>query len=353
MISATDNVSVIICAYTEDRWDDLIAAVESVRQQTLSPCEIIVVIDYNPHLLKRAQEYLLDVVIMENGRTRGISGGRNSGIAAAKGNIIAFLDDDAIAEPNWLEHLVEYYADPHIAGVGGKIEPLWRGARPSWFPDECDWVLTCTYCGVFLNAGAANNRGGGTVRNMVGANMSIRKDVVMSVNGFHEGLGKGASGIGFRWLQDYVTDDDTELCIRVAQQYPNYAKFYYTPTAVVWHSVPAQRARWSYFLSRPYAEGLSKALLVSMYGTHIGLASERSYTFKVLPLGIIRGVTDALLHHDPAGLARAGAIVAAFMATLSGYVVGSAVTQTTKLYLLMSPQRRKAQHDQARLTPGS
>lgn len=353
MISTTDDISVIICAYTEDRWDDLIAAVASVRRQTLSPAEIIVVIDYNPHLLKRTQEHLLDVVIVENRRTRGISGARNSGIAVAKGNIIAFLDDDAIAEPNWIEQLVVCYADPQIAGVGGKIEPFWREARPFWLPDELDWVVGCTYRGMPLQARTTHNREEGTVRNMIGANMSLRKDVLVSVNGFHESLGKGARGIGCRWLQRDVVDDDTEVCMRVTQQYLNYAKFYYTPTAVVLHSVPAQRASWSYLFRRSYAEGLAKAMLVGMHGAHMGLSSERSYTFKVLPRGIIRGVTDALLHHDPAGLARAGAIVAAFMATLSGYVVGRAVTQIKTSQLLRPPQRREAQHDQAKLTPGN
>jgi glycosyltransferase involved in cell wall biosynthesis len=319
----TQDISVIICAYTEDRWSDLVAAVESVQQQTLPPREIIVVVDFNPGLLKRAQEHLLDVIIVENRRTRGLSGARNSGIAVAKGNIIAFLDDDAIAEPNWLEHLVEYYADPRIAGVGGKIEPLWRGARPSWFPDEFDWIQSCTYCGLFMNAGAAHN--GGPVRNMIGANMSMRKDVLMSVTGFNEAVGKGATGL---LLKD-VGGDDAEVSMHVAQQYPE-AQFYYAPTALVWHSVPVQRASLSYFLRRSYIEGLSKAKLVSMYGALMGLSTERNYTFKVLPLGVIHGLTDALLHHDPAGLARAGAILAAFMATLSGYVVGSVFFQLKK-----------------------
>jgi hypothetical protein len=117
--------------------------------------------------------------------------------------------------------------------------------------------------------------------------------------------------------------------MHVAQQYPE-AQFYYAPTALVWHSVPVQRASLSYFLRRSYIEGLSKAKLVSMYGALMGLSTERNYTFKVLPLGVIHGLTDALLHHDPAGLARAGAILAAFMATLSGYVVGSVFFQLKK-----------------------
>ena len=317
------DVSVIICAYTEKRWDDLLAAVESIRQQTASLYEIIVVIDHNPGLLKRAQEHLSDVVIVENRRTHGLSGARNSGIAVAKGNIIAFLDDDAIAEPNWLEHLAVYYADPRIAGVGGKIEPLWQGTRPYWFPDEFDWILSCTYCGLFMNAVAARN--GGPVRNMIGANMSLRRDVLMSINGFHETLGKGATGL----ILNDVGGDDAEVSIHVARQYPD-AQFYYAPNALVWHSVPVQRATLSYFLRRSYIEGLSKAKIVSMYGTNMGLSTERNYTFKVLPLGVIRGVTDALLHHDPTGLARAGAIVVAFVATLSGYIVGSVFFQLKK-----------------------
>jgi glycosyltransferase involved in cell wall biosynthesis len=319
----TNSISVIICAYTEDRWDDLVAAVESVQQQTLQPREIIVVIDCNPGLLKRAQEHMLDVVIVENRRTRGNSGARNSGIEVAKGDIIAFLDDDAIADPNWLEHLVVYYANPRIAGVGGKIEPLWRGVRPSWFPDEFDWIQSCTYCGLFMNAVAARN--GGLVRNMIGTNMSLRRDILMSINGFHEAVGKGATGL---LLKD-VAGDDTVMSIDVARQYPD-AQFYYTPTALVWHSVPVQRATLSYFLRRSYTEGLSKAKIVSMYGANKGLSTERNYTFKVLPPAVIRGVADALLHHDPTGLTRAGAIVAAFTATLSGYIVGSVFFQLKK-----------------------
>src|SRR5690242_16649034 len=87
MISVTDNISVIICAYTEDRWDNLTAAVESVQRQKFSRFEIIVVIDHNPGLLERAGECLPGVVVVENIKTPGLSGARNSGIAVAKGDI--------------------------------------------------------------------------------------------------------------------------------------------------------------------------------------------------------------------------------------------------------------------------
>src|ERR1700737_1998320 len=101
------DISVIICAYTEERWDDLVAAIESVQGQTLPAKEIIVVVDYNQQLLQRVQDHIANVITVENTRVRGLSGARNSGIAVARSDIIAFLDDDAVAIPNWLLFLSE------------------------------------------------------------------------------------------------------------------------------------------------------------------------------------------------------------------------------------------------------
>src|SRR5579864_2177523 len=116
MTSIAHDFSVIICAYTEDRWDDLIASVESVKLQTLPPREIIVVIDHNPGLLKRVQEQVPGVVVVENTQAHGLSGARNSGIAVAQSRIVAFLDDDAMAIPGWLMSLSEAFTDPQVLG---------------------------------------------------------------------------------------------------------------------------------------------------------------------------------------------------------------------------------------------
>src|SRR5919202_688038 len=98
-MSSIGDVSVVICAYTEARWDDLVAAVESVQCQTAPPPEIVVVIDHNPGLLARVCRHIPGVVVIENREPRGLSGARNSGLATAQGAVIAFLDDDAVAEP--------------------------------------------------------------------------------------------------------------------------------------------------------------------------------------------------------------------------------------------------------------
>src|SRR5438067_9370590 len=111
-------ISVVICAYSADRWPDLLAAVASVQRQTVPPHEIIVVVDHNPELLTLARARLAGVAVLENREQPGLSGSRNSGVAAAQGAIIAFLDDDAVAAPEWLARLTAAYNTPHVIGVG-------------------------------------------------------------------------------------------------------------------------------------------------------------------------------------------------------------------------------------------
>src|SRR5438309_2313555 len=111
MINLGQSISVIICAYTEERWMDLCAAVKSVKNQTLPATELILVIDHNPALLARSMTHLAGpgVKIIKNERKRGLSGARNSGITVSQGDIIVFLDDDAEAEPDWLGQLQATY----------------------------------------------------------------------------------------------------------------------------------------------------------------------------------------------------------------------------------------------------
>jgi len=321
MAQTVYDISVIICAYTEDRWDDLVASVESVQQQTLSPREIIVVVDHNPNLLKRVREHIAGVLAVENREVKGLSGARNSGVTVAQGAVIAFLDDDAIAETNWLEHLAACYTDPHVLGVGGKIEPLWLGTRPAWLPEEFYWVVGCTYRGM--------PEAVQPIRNPIGANMSVRRHTLMAVGGFRESFGcnhdtteKGVAFVGPKWLQHHAGDEETEFCIRVTRQWPD-AVWLYTPSATIQHRVPVQRTRWTYFLWRCYDEGLGKSTIVRLHGIRAGLSSERTYTFKILLLGVMRSLTDTLFHRDPAGLARAATIIVGLAATTAGFLAGS------------------------------
>ncbi|MEV4252763.1 glycosyltransferase family 2 protein [Spirillospora sp. NPDC049652] len=312
--------SVVICAFTEKRWDDVHAAVASVRAQEYAPEEIVLVIDHNPALFERLKASLPDVLVVENREERGLSGGKNTGVAVAHGDVVAFLDDDAVAAPGWLRAFSRHYADPFVAGVGGMTLPMWPGSttsaelvgapvptstgtRPRWFPEEFDWTVGCTYRG--LDAGP--------VRNLMGGNASFRREMFPLAGGFSSGIGRGVHRRPFGC-------EETEFCIRLRQRSPE-SELLLDGDALIWHRVPAERARFSYFRERCYAEGLSKALVTGSVGTRDGLASERAHALRALPRGVLRGLGDAC-RGDLAGLGRASAITVGLAWTAWGYALG-------------------------------
>ncbi|MDF6022011.1 glycosyltransferase family 2 protein [Streptomyces sp. JH34] len=302
--------SVVVCVYTEERWDGILEAVASVRSQSLPAEETLLVVDHNPALLGRlADEYRGSpgVRVLANTGPRGLSAGRNTGIAAARGTIVAFLDDDAVAGRDWLRHLDRGYDDPEVMAVGGRTLPSWAsGRRPLWFPEEFDWVVGCTYRG--LPPGTVR------VRNVLGGNASFRRTAFDAAGGFATGIGRDGD-------KRPLGGEETEFCIRLTRALPR-AVLLIDDRAVIRHKVPEARERFGYFRTRTYAEGLSKALVARSVGAARGLESERRYTTRVLPAGALRGVRDFLLGR-PGGAGRAGAVVTGVLAAAAGYAVGS------------------------------
>lgn len=308
------GVSVVICAYADERWDDLKAAVSSAALQTRPPLDVVVVIDHNLDLLDRVRRELPSVVAVPNLHQRGLSGARNSGIAVAQGDVIAFLDDDAIADQDWLETLAAAFSDPKVMTVGGAVLPIWATGRPHWLPDEFLWVVGCTYRGMPDSPAA--------VRNVIGANMAFRRDVFEEVGTFQVGIGRlGSHPVGC---------EETELCIRARQRWPD-REVRFEPRALVRHRVPRTRVRWSYFRARCFAEGRSKALVSRSVGTDDGLSSERNYTLRTLPVGVMRGLRTGALRGDVAGLVQSTVIVVGLAITTAGYLTGKALRLTPEL----------------------
>jgi glucosyl-dolichyl phosphate glucuronosyltransferase len=314
------SISVVICAYTEKRWNETCGAVESVRVQSFPALETIVVVDHNPGLRTSLAAALPDVAVIENSQERGLSGGKNTGVAVARGDVVAFLDDDAVADPDWLKFFADSYADPAVIGVGGLTLPGWKALRPSWFPREFDWVVGCTYRGMPESRAP--------VRNLLGGNASFRREAFELAGGFQNGIGRSA---GKRPLGC----EETEFCIRLSQRSPR-SVLLFDDRAMIWHLVPAERCRFSYFRSRCYAEGLSKALVTASVGASDGLSAERHYTTRTLPGGVVRGIAD-LRHGDLAGLGRSAAIVTGLAATAAGYVAGSVTARARRLLKTAGP----------------
>lgn len=297
------SISVIIAAFAMERWDMLCEAISSVQAQTREVLEIIVVIDHNPALLARVQDEIAGITVVSNAASQGASGARNSGVAVSKGEIIAFLDDDAVARADCLESLLRHFDDPQVVGVGGKIAPLWDTARPHWFPCEFDWAVGASYQGMPEEAIA--------VRNVWSGNMAIRRQVFDAIEGFRVGFGK---------LGGRSRPEDTDLCLRAAAASAQ-GVWIYEPASIVDHHVPAKRATLSYFVRRCTDEGFGKAALAALNGTDESTSAERYYTRHVLPRGVVRGLRDCV-HGDASGFLRSLTILVGLCCAAGGFLTG-------------------------------
>ncbi|NMO90354.1 glycosyltransferase family 2 protein [Actinomycetospora sp. TBRC 11914] len=299
-MTALVPASVIVCAHTNRRRGDIEDALASLARQTCPPLEVVLVVDHNESLLAWARDrFAGEARVVASTWPAGLSGARNTGVGEAVGDVLAFLDDDAVADPTWLERLVGHYAEPDVVGVGGGAFPVWEDQRPTWFPPEFFWVVGCSYVG--LPGETA------TVRNFIGANMSYRREAFEQAGVFTLGLGRvGSTALGC---------EETEFGIRVRAALPG-ARFVYDPSAAVRHSVGVERGRVTYFLRRCYAEGVSKAAVSAIAGPDAALESERRYVGTVLP----RGVAAGLLGRGSNPL-RAAGIVAGLAVTAAGYAM--------------------------------
>ncbi|MFC5996065.1 glycosyltransferase family 2 protein [Pseudonocardia hispaniensis] len=319
------TATVVICAYTEKRWDDIVAAVASVAAQDVRPIETMVVVDHNEALLHRAYRTFgpRGVRVLPNQSTQGLSGARNTAVARAAGEVIVFLDDDATARPGWLRALLAPYADPRVIAVGGVAHPRWPDGRPVTLPGdaptdrnatgELDWVVGCTYTGQPTEQSE--------VRNLMGCNMSFRAEVFKRVGGFAEDIGRiGKNPLGC---------EETELCIRARQAYARdgrAVRIVFEPRAEVDHRVSDDRVEWRYLRRRSWAEGLSKAAVSKLVGSDDALSTERDYVANVLPKAVVRELRRGRI-------SSAAAVMICLSWTSAGYLRGKLPGATSNVRL--------------------
>jgi len=296
-VRASPTCTVVVCVYTERRWDDIARGVAALARQTRPAIQVVMVVDHNPQLLDRATHaFAPQVEVLANRYGNGLSGARNTGVEAAAGEVIAFLDDDAEPAGDWLELQLAPYADPDVIGVGGAALAAWEQGRPRWLPPELDWVVGCSYRGLPERPAQ--------VRNPIGANMSFRR-TAFRAGGFTEGLGRvGTLPLGC---------EETEFSIRALADHAG-SRVMYAPDSVVHHHVTPDRTTLRYLVRRCYAEGQSKAAVASLVGTGPALASERTYLRSTLPRAVRRELGAA------GGWRRAGAVVVAVAGAGAGYV---------------------------------
>lgn len=247
------EVSVVICTYR--RPDVLRAALRSVTRQTLEPerYEILIVdnaSDKETESIVREYASATNAVVHYHQEPKlGLCYARNTGVRRANAPIIAFLDDDAKAEAEWLEALLAVFRRyPAAWGVGGKIVPLWKKRPPSWFDDSMTRSLSIVDLGPVDRPLEWPER-------VIGANMAFRQEAFEQVGLFDPSLDRRGNLL--------LGHGDTEIQERMHQL---GAPIYYTPSAVVHHRVPAERLTKHYFYRRFYGAGRSKAMLASRKG---------------------------------------------------------------------------------------
>jgi glycosyltransferase involved in cell wall biosynthesis len=300
------KVSVIICCYTLERLGDLHEAIRSVQAQSHKPHEIIVAVDHNEELFNRlTSELPPEFKVVISRQTPGLSTTRNVGISHSTGDIISFIDDDAIADRNWLTNLCERFHDPRVIVVGGKAIPKWLdGNRPWWFPEELNWIIGCSYKGI----PAEETK----IRNVIGCNMAFRRTAFERAGLFSSEVGRVGKlqGLG----------EEAEICLRIKNTMPE-ALVVYEQNAVIYHKVPKWRVNLKYVAQRSFNEGLYKHV-VGRLASSISrepLSTENSYLRYLL----LNAIPQRLIKlHRPAAVAAASVIMLSISSAGLGYIVG-------------------------------
>ena len=244
------NVSVVICTYSMDRYDPFSECVESVLVQTYEPLEIVLVVDGNDDVFNRVDDDFGDyenVVLHNNDENKGISYSRTKGAELASGEIVAFIDDDATAKPDWIQRLVDVYRSTDAIAVGGDVRPDWQTKKPDFFPAEFYWLVGC------VEPGFAED--GEEVRNTYGSNISYRREEFLYVGGYDPNTGRK----GDKHLQAH----EAPVGIRLRREFGQGMVF--TENAVVDHKLFDYRGEFRWLIARSFWQGYSKRVMDLLY----------------------------------------------------------------------------------------
>jgi len=171
----------------------------------------------------------------------GLGFARNAASAHAEGEIVAYVDDDAVIDPGWARALLATYAETDASAVGGRVDPLWDGERPSWLGDELLGYLSIVDYG-------PERRECHFPQYPFGVNISFRHSALESIGGFATALGGGGA-------PTYLMDE-IDVCRRLERA---GHRIYYAPDARVQHLVPPSRMTHAFFFQRAAVLGRATA----------------------------------------------------------------------------------------------
>lgn len=249
------DVSVVVCTHADERFPDFVEAVESIKTQQYEPVEAVIVCDGNESLYERIEQRFGEDPTVNthcNDRNRGVSYSRTKGAEIASGDIVCFIDDDAVARPDWVEQLVSTYKQTDALAVGGRMAGRWLDGEPWYLPAEFYWLVGVTHLG-FAEAGEE-------VRNTYESNISFRREVFLELGGFDTAFGPTAT--------TYTHSEGAEIGIRLQQAYDTGV--IYNPDAVVEHKIFPYRTTLRWLFEKSLQQGESKYQLGQQSSADIG-----------------------------------------------------------------------------------
>jgi GT2 family glycosyltransferase len=259
--------SVIIC--THNRVEDLRETLKAVSQLVYAEGELEILVVDNASQDETRQTVMDAAAGMPQLKylredKLGLSHARNTGIANAAGEFVAFLDDDAAPIPAWLEKLEKCFRNPRVACVGGRVKPVWRTLTgwPDWLHPRLIGYFTVIDHDDFREFGYPNCP--------AGTNVAFRKAVFDEVGAFDPNLGRTGTSL--------LSNEEADLCVAIAQA--GY-RILYTPEAVVHHKVHENRLTREWVLDRSYWGGVSSAI---MERRRFGAGNRVHKTLKYLAL---------------------------------------------------------------------
>jgi GT2 family glycosyltransferase len=213
----------------------------------------------------------------------GASAARNLSIKQARGDIIAFVDDDVLLFPDWAEEMIKTYEDASIIGVTGPAFPLWQDKPVSWFPEEFYWIIGCT---AWLESEETRE-----VRNVWTMNASFRRETFDKGTFFSTTI--GPRGGSMKGREKNKISEDLEFSMRAREK--TGKRIVYNPKVKVKHRVPNDRLSWRYIIQWSYWIGASRKALKRLYPEDKGQASVLNTEYDLLKRIFTRLFPDILM----------------------------------------------------------
>lgn len=238
------------CVCTCNRYDLLLKAIKSLMRQDLDKrLYRILIIDnslnekaYDLKVKLHNPPFFLYVVE----KKLGLSNARNVGVRECGTEFIAFMDDDAVASPNWLRNILLGFEKfgSEVVAVGGKVKPVWEVNPPSWLDESLISYLSIIDLGDQYRF-ISNDEW------LAGTNIAFRTESIINVGWFDTSLGR----IGTETI--LLSNEEVNLLRRLQNA---GKKIVYMPDAVVYHYIGRDRLTREWFRRRVFWQALSDYL---------------------------------------------------------------------------------------------